>query len=139
MRSILMILRHFQGTVVTVVDGQLHSIVVDCRDVLDSASQVAVLYDELESREAQFEDVEKENAQLCDLVDEVNQELMVAKDEVVKLEEAAVAAVKVRMLFLETRGHCWGLKYLAPTKYLSPQHCPLGNAVTSCWSGCPKS
>ena len=45
------------------------------------------------TREAQFEDVEKENAQLCDLVDEVNQELQVAKDEVVKLEEAAVAAV----------------------------------------------
>lgn len=27
---------------------------------------------------------------------------------------------KVRMLFLETRGHCWG------AKYFSPQHCPLG-------------
>ena len=27
--------------------------------------------------------------------------------------------VSVRMLFLETRGHCWGLKYLAG-------HCPLG-------------
>ena len=33
---------------------------------------------------------------------------------------------KVRMLFLETRGHCWGLNYLAPAKYFSPQHCPLG-------------
>eukprot|EP00729_Bicosta_minor_P000957 gene957-31702_t len=82
------------ATVVTVLEGQLHSVIVDCRDVLDNASQVAVLYDELESREAQFEEVEKQNAELCDLVDEVNQELQVAKDAVVKLEEAAVAVVK---------------------------------------------
>ena len=43
------------GTVVTVVDGQLHSIIVDCRDILDSAAQVAVLYDELESRYGRVE------------------------------------------------------------------------------------
>ena len=35
----------------------------------------------------------------------------------------------VRMLyFLEPRGHCWGLNYLAVTKYFRPQHCPRGDA-----------
>ena len=38
----------------------------------------------------------------------------------------ATVVIMVRMLFLETRGHCWGLKYLAGAKYFSPQHCPLG-------------
>ena len=41
-----------------------------------------------------------------------------------------LSCCRVRLLFLETRGHCWGLKYLAPAKYFSPQHCPLsGDAV----------
>jgi hypothetical protein len=83
--------QHPGAQVVTLVDGKLHAIITDSREVVDQASQVHVLYDELSHREVAFEEIEEQNARLCDLVDEVQTELQEAKQEVVVLQEAVAA------------------------------------------------